>query len=416
MRVEREYAREIVQAFNLRVADNLGVQIILHRWEDATPDLGEPQDLINSVAENCDLVVVVFWRRFGTPTRNQASGTLEEFENARKRWLKSGRPNVWVYFREIDNTLRDDPGPQLSHLLKFRERFEEQRLGLSCSYSDPSDFRYKFQTHLYQEIIETVLPSAKDTRENLPLGVMPVVSSTARADLWTLLRLRQYAVIGGTSPTFENDPVVINPPKGPVEVYAGGLGIVEKRFWTTAFLDSSYWTGGHPSVLTENQNMIARLRKNSGTARRLFIGVKQPREEAQWIASHIKYLQQHGRREEARDRKRYFAFLRDSMTSLVDSGFEIRVGTDALELYRNLIVRIDGTEFSPYKFGLTLYDNKRVDIFQEGKFGFAGNVYCFTPAMAYFGALLKDIETYFEQLWQASISFNDFIEVFDAES
>jgi hypothetical protein len=102
------------------------------------------------------------------------------------------------------------------------------------------------------------------------------------------------------------------------------------------------------------------------------------------------------------------------MTALARSGFETRVGTDEMERYKRLPLRIDGGEFSPYKFGLTIYDDKRVDVFQEGKFGLAGNVSCFTPAMSYFETLLVECERYFDELWTQAVQFDRFLEVFDA--
>ena len=47
---------------------------------------------------DADVVVGIFWKRFGTPTGDAQSGTEHELRNAWEAWRKNGRPDVMVYF------------------------------------------------------------------------------------------------------------------------------------------------------------------------------------------------------------------------------------------------------------------------------------------------------------------------------
>src|ERR1022692_1811376 len=52
----------------------MGVQLDALGWEDTLPGKGRPQGLINADLKNADLIVFVFWKRWGTPTGSFSSG------------------------------------------------------------------------------------------------------------------------------------------------------------------------------------------------------------------------------------------------------------------------------------------------------------------------------------------------------
>jgi hypothetical protein len=145
---ERERARQILQFTSETYGDERGIHLKAVGWEDVPPGLGDPQSLINHFSEGADLVVVIFARRFGTPTSNFASGTLEEFTRAQERWKHQGTPSLMLFFKELDRASIDDAGPQLLQVLRFREAFENDRTGLFNTFLDVNDFAVKFQKHL----------------------------------------------------------------------------------------------------------------------------------------------------------------------------------------------------------------------------------------------------------------------------
>lgn len=112
-------------------------------WKtDTFPTVGRPQAVINEQAlEGSDILVAVFWSRFGTPTGQADSGTEEEIRQS----VAAGR-TVMLYFceREIPPGAAD--AKQLRRLARFKAEF--RRSALVQSYRETEDFRRAFAQHL----------------------------------------------------------------------------------------------------------------------------------------------------------------------------------------------------------------------------------------------------------------------------
>src|SRR5262249_54237905 len=76
------------------------------------------------------------------------SYTEEEFHRALDRWVRTGVPTIFVFFKEIDPASMADPGPQLQKVLEFRLQLEEKRQLLYRSFADVAQFRDEVQRHL----------------------------------------------------------------------------------------------------------------------------------------------------------------------------------------------------------------------------------------------------------------------------
>jgi len=97
---ERTAVQRVIEELNRGVGAN---RLVLWRWEaDARPGLHlqGPQGLIDDLMDlpSADVVIGVFWRRFGTPTHDADSGTEHELRRAWAAWREHRRPDVMVYF------------------------------------------------------------------------------------------------------------------------------------------------------------------------------------------------------------------------------------------------------------------------------------------------------------------------------
>ena len=93
---ERQVIREMIHEWNDINSARSKVMLTPIGWETHTsPELGvRPQELINQrLLVDCDLLIGVFWTRLGSPTGNEASGTVEEIH----RHLNAGKPAM-IYF------------------------------------------------------------------------------------------------------------------------------------------------------------------------------------------------------------------------------------------------------------------------------------------------------------------------------
>jgi hypothetical protein len=99
---ERQAATEAVNEWNAQHAVAESVVLLPVKWEThALPQSGiRPQEAINrQLVGGCDMLVGMFWTKFGTTTGVAESGTVEEID----QFVAAGKPTL-LYFssRPID--------------------------------------------------------------------------------------------------------------------------------------------------------------------------------------------------------------------------------------------------------------------------------------------------------------------------
>jgi hypothetical protein len=137
-------AREVVTEWNLQHGESRGFWVKHQHWTtDSHPDMSERgQAVINrQMVDDSDVIVAVFWSRFGTTTGAAASGTEEEI----RRGIKLSR-NVMVYFSELEPLPANADKNQLDKLWAFRR--ELQTKGLCWKFSSRDQFKREFARHL----------------------------------------------------------------------------------------------------------------------------------------------------------------------------------------------------------------------------------------------------------------------------
>ncbi|MCZ6672422.1 MAG: DUF4062 domain-containing protein [Verrucomicrobia bacterium] len=153
---ERDIVENVANELNRGIAASFGRHLEVARWEtDAYPSfhLEGPQGLIDSILgiEDCDILIGIFWKRFGTPTKSAKSGTEHEFRRAYKVWKKKRRPQIMVYFNQKPYTLTSKAETkQLSRLQRFKDTFPEE--GLWWEYNGKRDFERLVRRHLEKVI------------------------------------------------------------------------------------------------------------------------------------------------------------------------------------------------------------------------------------------------------------------------
>ena len=148
---------DIVEEWNIQHGEARSAFINVATWRTHSHPTagGHPQYLINKqVVDKSDIIVGVFWTRFGTPTENAKSGTEEEI----KRSISNGK-KVMVYFsnRPINPDLFHKEKEEYEKIQKFREEY--QRNGIYWLYNDIEEFKQYFRQHLsavMNEFLSTV--------------------------------------------------------------------------------------------------------------------------------------------------------------------------------------------------------------------------------------------------------------------
>jgi serine phosphatase RsbU (regulator of sigma subunit) len=179
VRTERDAVAFVADELNQSMCADRGLRLEVARWETDTypgfhPD--GPQGLIDPILkiEDCDLLIGIFWKRFGSPTKYAASGTEHEFRTAYEAWQVKRRPQVMMYFSQKPHTPQSkEETDQWGKVLEFRKVFPEE--GLWWPYKGSSSFTNLLRRHLSNFIRAEF---SLDPREKAASSVRPIFKET----------------------------------------------------------------------------------------------------------------------------------------------------------------------------------------------------------------------------------------------
>jgi len=154
---ERNHVAGVAAALNRNTAAERGVQFRVLGWKtDVRPRVHEkgPQGPIDEdlPIEQCDIVVGILWKRFGTPIPEMGgeTGTEHEIRAAIAASRQSGKPEVVICCNDAPYRPRDvAESKQATQVLEFREKIR----GLELAYEGANDFRDKIRDYLEKYLI-----------------------------------------------------------------------------------------------------------------------------------------------------------------------------------------------------------------------------------------------------------------------
>ena len=217
----------------------------------------------------------------------------------------------------------------------------------------------------------------------------------ARADLRASAHvLADYAV--AKTPN-SDQPFVCDSHRLCILMYTEALSRVRRRFWTTSFLSSGFWSRRDDDILGANLRLLGQLQESGVVTRRLFLLPLTPEDEIQHWLDERMLLRKSGDADGLVRFDTRFANLCKNVEGLLVHGCDVRVIHDSEERFRGLPPQLS---FDGRDSELGLYDDWRVDVFRGGRSGVIASVDSFTPAMWGFESLRAGVEAYFETLWQ----------------
>ncbi len=167
---ERDALAQVVEELNGGVAKDRNLRLELVRWEtDAYPGFHPegPQGLIDSIlrVEDCEVLIGIFWKRFGTPTKDAASGTEHEFRKAYQAWKSDGRPQIMLYFNQRPAAPKSkSEADQWGQVLEFQQNFVARGLTPGAKSVVTGDTLWKF---IVSELPETLRDFGEPLRQEL---------------------------------------------------------------------------------------------------------------------------------------------------------------------------------------------------------------------------------------------------------
>lgn len=149
---------QVLEQLNATLCRDLAVTLDAVRWESDAPrgPANRLQGAINPILDDADIVIVLFWRRFGTPSGLAPSGTAEEYTRALKLWKERGYPRPLIYFSDAQapppHTI--DAARQLLEIARLRQAASTD--GLVGTYSTPNEFSTLLGRDLYKMVTNVV--------------------------------------------------------------------------------------------------------------------------------------------------------------------------------------------------------------------------------------------------------------------
>ena len=171
VQAERNALPTVIEELNNSVARDRDLHLELVRWEtDAYPGFHPegPQGLIDDILsiENCDILIGIFWKRFGTPVPDAASGTEHEFQRAYQAWRQTGRPHIMMYFNQRAYAPKTkEETDQWGQVLEFQRNFPKE--GLWWPYRGKAHFEKLVRRHLTQ-VLRRQQPTAANAPQTPP--------------------------------------------------------------------------------------------------------------------------------------------------------------------------------------------------------------------------------------------------------
>ncbi|MBZ5689255.1 MAG: DUF4062 domain-containing protein [Acidobacteriia bacterium] len=147
---ERAIVERVASELNRTSAADRNLRLEVARWEtDAFPafHLDGPQGVCDAVLkiESCDVLVGIFWTRFGTVTQDGMTGTEHEITLAINQWRENKKkPQVMIFFNTEAPKLKSSAERrQWALVAEYRERFPAE--GLFWEYEGHTQFESEFR-------------------------------------------------------------------------------------------------------------------------------------------------------------------------------------------------------------------------------------------------------------------------------
>jgi len=155
---ERKIFGEVIEAINRSRGDVEGFHLDAIVWEKyAYPEAHNPQAIANKLLGEAAMVVVAFWNKFGAPTKDFPSGTMEEFAKAYEKRKATGKPSIKIYFRQPTPPTTLPQIDELRKILEFKESINDK--ALYKVYVDDKEFKDLIQEHINAWASSTVKPA-----------------------------------------------------------------------------------------------------------------------------------------------------------------------------------------------------------------------------------------------------------------
>jgi AAA domain-containing protein len=152
---------EIVDELNRGLAGRRGIRFALaYWWTDEHDEFSlEGTRTASPKITDCDILLGVFWRRFGRTVETGVSSTEREISAAYAAWKQGGKPQLFMYFSERPQTTpTQEDSEQFRRIQRFQKNFAREEFWEP--YTDEEDLVKKLRGWLMHHALAAGRESA----------------------------------------------------------------------------------------------------------------------------------------------------------------------------------------------------------------------------------------------------------------
>jgi len=126
-----------------------GISYKINNWEDVFEAELAPQQIVDKLERECDILICLFHKRFGTSSHTGVPYNLKTFLESYDIWKSRSKPHILFFFKEVKvYSLEDIKDPQLLKVFALKDRIIKDNLLTADDFKDPNEFCEKVQDNL----------------------------------------------------------------------------------------------------------------------------------------------------------------------------------------------------------------------------------------------------------------------------
>lgn len=148
--VEGKIVCEVCSGINAGLlANHTDISYQMRKWEEVFTSALKPEEIVNTLERECDILLCIIHKRFGTSLTLGKPCNLESFLSTYDLWKSQKKPHIVFFFKEIKvSSLKDIQDPQLIKVLELKERIINDKLLSIDEFKAPNEFCEKVQDRL----------------------------------------------------------------------------------------------------------------------------------------------------------------------------------------------------------------------------------------------------------------------------
>ena len=163
--IERKIVREVCLGMNDEILPNeFGVTFNVTLWEYVFPTDKSPQEIIDHLAEHCDVFICIFHKKFHNYFSEEEKGALQKFLSAYDSWKALKKPHFIFFFKNITiSSLNEIKDPELIGLLDLKDKIKANSSLICNEFAAPYEFCEKIHDQILMYLSETIKTSSDKT-------------------------------------------------------------------------------------------------------------------------------------------------------------------------------------------------------------------------------------------------------------